>query len=200
MPFKLWDTPTPEDQLKELQSELRFLNSVIGGWPTKIRNSTEARQVRKRWDKAQALGSRLLRAHPNSLEVKIALGNLLRMGHNIDVPGAAQASDRLLKEVISTDPHSFEAYYALACMYVTLDPRLAPAAEGYFLKAESLAAPKVIPDIYQGLGFACLYQEKTAEAIGYFEKYLQVEGNVPHIQEILANLKAGKKGRIIFQE
>jgi predicted Zn-dependent protease len=200
MPFRLWNTPAFEDQLKELQSELRFFNPVIGGWPTKIRNATEAQQVRKRWDKAQTLGSKLLQAHPNSLEVKLALGDLLRMGHNIDIPGAAQASDRLLKEVISADPRNFEAYYTLARMYVTLNPELAPTAEDYFLKAEGLAASEVVPDIYQGLGFACLYQEKIPEAIGYFEKYLQVQGDVPHIQEILANLRAGKKAKIISQE
>ncbi|HXD11088.1 MAG TPA: hypothetical protein VN653_13570 [Anaerolineales bacterium] len=197
MPFGLWKKTPFEERLKELRLELKYFNSIIGGYPTKIRNVTEARQVRIRWNKTQLLVEKLLQEKPNSLEVKIALADLLRMGHNIDVSGAAQASDQLLKEIIKTNPSNFDAYYCLAKMYVTLDPKLAHDAESYFLKAENSAAPNVVSDIYQGLGFACLYQEKTSEAIGYFEKFLQLEGDAPHIHEIVVNLKAGKKAQII---
>ena len=153
--------------------------------------------MRVRWEMARAAGSRLLQAHPNSLEVKIALGDLLRMGHNLDVPGAAEAADRLLKEVIAADPDNFAAYFTLASMYVTLDPQYAPAAERYFLKAETLVAPRIVPDIYQGLGFACIAQQKVPETIDYFEKYMKMQGDEPFIRQLVALLKAGNKPRII---
>ncbi|MDQ3007511.1 MAG: hypothetical protein M3R47_19265 [Chloroflexota bacterium] len=197
MPFGLWKKALFEEGLKEWSLELKYFNSIIGGYPTKIRNATEAKQVRIRWNKAKLLVEKLLQEKSNSLEVKIALADLLRMGHNIDVAGAAQASDQLLKEIIRTNPSNFDAYYCLAKMYITIDPKLAPTAESYFLRAENLAAPNVVADIYQGLGFACLYQEKTSEAIRYFEKFLELQGDMPHIHEIVVNLKAGKKGQVV---
>jgi tetratricopeptide (TPR) repeat protein len=198
MSFGFWKTPSFDERWEELKKELRYFLSVIGGYPPKVKTQAEIQQVKKRWENARKLGEGLLKEKPDAIQVKLALGELFRMGHNIDIPNTVPASDKILKEVIKVDPNNFQAYYSLASMYVTLNPKFAPDAEVCFLKAEQLASPKVAPDIYQGLGFACLYQGKTNEAIAYFEKYLGIiGGNDVGVQSIMKELKSGKKPQFI---
>jgi len=200
MAFGFWKTPSFDERWEELKNELQYFLSVIGGYPTKVKNQAEFQQVKKRWANARKLGEGLLKEQPDNIQVMLALGELFRMGHNIDIPNAALASDKILKEVIKIDPNNFQAYYSLASMYVTLNPKFAPDAERWYLKAEELANPKVIPDIYQGLGFACLYQGRTNEAIAHFEKYLEIIGdNNIDVQTIVKELKSGKKPQIMIQ-
>ena len=200
MSFGFWKTPSFDERWKELKNELQYFFSVIGGYPPKIKIQAEIRQVKKRWENARKLAEGLLKEKPDDIQVKLALGELFRMGHNIDIPNTVPASDKILKEVIKVDPNNFQAYYSLASMYVTLNPKFAPDAEIWFLKAEQLAHPKIIPDIYQGLGFVCLYQGKTEEAISHFEKYLEIAGiNDVGVQSIVKELKSGKKPQIITQ-
>jgi hypothetical protein len=153
-------------------------------------------EVSKRWDKARVLAEALLQERPDSLEAKTALGDLLRMGHNMDVPEAALESSKLLSEVLVADSNHLKAHLAIACLYVTVNAALAPKAEHHFLRVEELAAPKVIPLIYQGLGFACLYQDRIPDAISYFERYLTIHKD-PNVRTVVQRLKAGDKGQIV---
>ncbi len=191
-------TPLFDEQLQQLRTELSYFNRVIGGWPTRIHNAQEGQEVKKRWDGAVSAAQSLLKQRPESVDAKYVLADLLRMAHNMDVAGAAQTSHTLLSEILQTHPHHVEATYSLASLYVSIDPQAAPRAEGLFLKAETLAAPQVIPGIYQGLGFACLYQNKVPDAIRYFERYLQLYGD-PEIQHLLDDLKSGKKPHVVSQ-
>lgn len=200
MPFKCWRSRSTEDQLRTLQTALRSLTPVIGGWPPNIGSAQEAQEIHTRWEAARALAEQILQATPDSLDGKLAYGELLRMGHNINVPGAAQASVHILREVITADPTNAHAHLSLASLYVTLHPQFAPHAEEHFFAAEALVPPNALPDIYQGLGFACLYQHKFPQAIEHFETYLQLRGNSPHIQEIVAQLRAGQPVQIVTQQ
>jgi hypothetical protein len=185
-------------RLEKLNRELAWFNPLIGGWPPAVKSTKQVMEVTRRWDKARALAEDLVKERPDSLEAKTALGDLLRMGHNMDVPGAAQASHQLLREVLKTDPDYWKAHLALACLLVTIHAEYAPRAEYHFLRVEELAAPEVIPLIYEGLGFACLYQDHTPEAITYFEKYLTMQKD-PTIHTFLQRLKAGDKGQIVHK-
>ncbi|MBI1258835.1 MAG: hypothetical protein GC204_15300 [Chloroflexi bacterium] len=197
MPFG--KKPSFIESLKQLQGKRERFNLIIGGWPTRIRNEQEGLAVRKLWDEALSEARALTKQQPTSLEAKFVLADLLRMGHNIDVPGAAQASYTLLQEIIQANPDHFGAHNSLAILFLAINPQTAPQAETHFLKAEALAAPHVIPDIYQGLGFACLYQDKTPEAIAYFEKFLQYREDT-QIQKMVEALKADVKPRITYQD
>lgn len=191
--------PSFEDRLNLLRMELLYFNPIIGGWPTRLRTFDEREDAFARWEKARDFAEALVIEEPHSLEAKTALGDLLRMGHNMDVPGAAALADQLLQEVIAVDPDHFYATYSLACLYVTMNPQLAPIAESLLLKAEALSAPVEIADIYQGLGYACLYQDRIEDAIAHFEHVLAMQ-NHPDIRKLVADLKAGKKPEIVFEE
>jgi hypothetical protein len=185
-----------DEQLNKLNRELAYFNPLIGGWPPAVKSTKQVVEVSKRWDKARIMAEALVQEHPNSLEAKTALGDLLRMGHNMDVPEAALESSKLLGEVLVADPNHLKAHLAIACLYVTVNATLAPRAEHHFLRVEELAAPEVIPLIYQGLGFACLYQDRVPEAIVYFEKYLSIHKD-PSVRTVVQRLKAGDKGQIV---
>jgi hypothetical protein len=187
-----------DDRLKQLNRELAYFNPLIGGWPPAVQGTKRILEVSKRWDKARVLAEGLLKERPTSLEAKASLGDLFRMGQNMDVAGAAQYSHRLLNEILAADPNYAKAHLVLAYLYVTVNAELAPKAEHHFLCVEELVAPEIIPDIYQGLGFACVYQDRIPEAIAYFEKYLAMR-EVPHVRTMLQHLKAGHKGQTIHK-
>ncbi|MEO8396522.1 MAG: hypothetical protein ABI700_26245 [Chloroflexota bacterium] len=190
--------PSFEESLQQLQAKRARFNVIIGGWPAAIHNPQEGLEVRKLWNEALKEAKELAKQRPDSVEARIVLADLLRMGHNIDVAGAGKASHDLLEALCQANPDHFEAHYTLAMLYVSIDPNASPLAERLFLKAEALATPKIIPNIYQGLGFACVYQDKIPEAIAYFEKYLQLLDNAG-VRELLDALKSGKKPRKVFQ-
>jgi hypothetical protein len=167
--FRFGKTPSFDEQLRQLGTELAYFNQIIGAWPTRIKTSRELQEVTKRWNKTVNQTQSLLRKHPDSVDLQFIFADLLRMGHNIDIKGAAQSSGQLLQQIIQANPDHFQAHYCLARLYVSISPQTAPLAEKLFLKAEALASPKIIADIYQGLGFACMYQNKVPEAIAYFE-------------------------------
>ncbi len=192
-------TPPFDESLHQLQAQRLRFNVIIGGWPTRIRNAEEGREVRKLWEKAFKDADALVKQCPDSLDAQFLVADLLRMGHNIDVPGAAQASHDLLQAICKANPTHFDAHYSLAALYIAIDPNAAPLAEKYFLKAEALAAPRVVADIYQGLGFACLYQQKFPEAITCFEKYLQLHEDA-RIRQMVEALKMGAKPKTHFQD
>jgi hypothetical protein len=197
MPFG--KKPSFEQSLEQLQAKRARFHIIIGGWPTRIRNPQEGLEVRKLWDEALKEADALLKQRPSSKEAKFVLADFLRMGHNIDVSGAGQASHNLLQALCQAYPDYFDAHYSLALLFVTIDPNAAPLAEKLFLKAEALAAPRVEPDIYQGLGFACVYQDKIPEGITYFEKFLQYRQDT-QIQQMVDALKAGVKPRNHYQD
>jgi cytochrome c-type biogenesis protein CcmH/NrfG len=191
--------PSLDEQLKQLRDDLVFFTRMIGGWPTLIKTSQELQEVTKRWNTTYHQAEALLKQHPESVDVQFILADLLRMGHNIDIQGAAQASVQLLRHIIEATPNHFQAHYCLASLYVSVGPQMAPLAEKFFLKAETLAAPNVRADIYQGLGFACLYQDKILNALEYFEKYLKLQSD-SRIQQVVDSIKSGKKPNIIYQD
>ena len=190
--------PDLDKQLEYLQTERSYLNPLIGGWPTRIHNAHDLQVVKARWYSAVKAADLLLEQHPDSLDAKYLMAEFLRIGHNIDVPNTAPISQKLFQEIIQTDPNHFDAHYGLASLFVSIDPKVVPKAEKLFLKAKELAAPKIIPDIDKGLGFACLFQNRTPDAITYFENYLQLQ-NDPDIEELLNGIKSGKKLTLVYQ-
>lgn len=197
--FRFGKTPSFDEQLRQLGTELNYFSGIIGGWPTRIKNSPELQEVTKRWNNTFNQAQSLLKQHPDSVALQFILADLLRMGHNIDIKGAAQTSRQLLQQIIQANPNHFQAHYCLAGLYVSIDPQAAPLAEKLFLKAEALVAPKIIAGIYQGLGFACIYQNKMPDAIDYFEKYLKLQ-NDPQIQQLVGEIKSGKRFNVVHQD
>ena len=194
--LSFWKTPTLAERHKTLENEVNFFFPIIGGWPTKIQSQAEANVIHKRWTKAEKIARSLFEEQPANLDVKFLTAELLRMGHNLGVPNVAQLSDTMFQQIIVLEPENPRGYFSLASLYVTSNASLAPEAERLFRKAEGLMGSKVDPNVYQGLGFACVYQNKIPEAIVNIETYLRSCPS-PEFQQMVTALKSGKKPEII---
>ena len=186
------------DTWEALRREREFLARFLAGYPTRIRTPQEARTVQEHWDRAIRLAEELARASPAPAGVRVILADLLRMGHNMDVPEAGHACQQILTEVLAADPENAEAHYTMGQLLVSVNPAFAPAAEKHLLAVVRLS-PAVSPNVYQALGFACLYQKRVPEAISYFERYLGQVGGDPAVKTVVDHLRSGAGYKIGFK-
>lgn len=200
MPFKFWHRPSFQEELTQIQMTIQMLTASIGGYPPRFQSQSEADNIMQQWQQAQERAASLIRKEPNSIPAQLVLGELLRMGHNIDVPEAAEACRQIVQGVLAKEPANGEAHYILAALYITIHPNLASRAEEHFVQALKSATVTQLPNILQGLGFACLYQQRTQEALTYFERYLEQKGGDPQIVELVSHLKAGETPRYVMFE
>lgn len=185
------------ERLRYFEERLPAFDLLIGGWPPNAQVATELSATKMLWQQDCTDAEALHQDHPSSLQAMLILANLLRMGHNIDIAGAAQRAEALLKNVLASDPNNHQAMLYLARLYLNTNPKFAPAAERLLLDAESLVSPTLTPEIYRGLAYANLYQEQNEQAIFYFEKYLQCTSTDKMTKGLCDYLKSG--GCLIIQ-
>ena len=112
---------------------------------------------------------------PDSARLRLSLGELYKMGHNLDIEGSWKKADLNLKEAIDLDPDSPEAYFTLGLLYVNSDIRLASKAKDLFKEAIDHSDGHPDPYIYQGLAFANLYQAKNQDALEAIDEFLRLK-------------------------
>ena len=118
---------------------------------------------------------------------------VLRLGHNIDVPNAALECERICKGVLEQQPDTYQAHCLLGSLYVASNSDMAAVAEHHFREAQRLPEDTLDARVLQGLGFALVYQEKFQEAIDFFDAYLRICKEDTSIQELVGHLKAGDR-------
>src|SRR5262249_32257754 len=116
-------------------------------------------------------------------------GDFLRMAHNLDVPQCAQRAEAVLLGLVDEYPERASAAQTLASLYVTLHKDFAPRAEHYFRRVLALQGEQADPMVHQGIGFACLYQDKRAEAMESFREYLRRAPSDQRIATLLQRLE-----------
>lgn len=186
-----------EERLRYFEQRLPAFDLLIGGWPPNAQVATELSETKMLWQQDCTHAEALLQEHPSSLQAMLILANLLRMGHNIDIAGAAQRAEALFKKVLAADPKNHQAMLSLARLYLNTNPQFAPEAERLLLDAESLVSPTLTPEIHRGLAFANLDQAKHEQAVCYFEKYLQSTSTDKMTKGLCDYLKSG--GRLMIQ-
>ncbi len=186
-----------DEKLSYFAERLKLFGNVIGGWPTNLESTSQKKEVRALWEKDFSHALTLYKEYPNEIDVKLVVADLARMGHNIDVPDAARKADLVLNEIFRIDQFNIKAMVCRASMYVSLAPQFFPDAERLFAKVIELTTPSVDPIIYQGLGFACLNQNKVEEATSHFETYLSLVPEDEKITQLLSQLKSGKRGEVV---
>ncbi len=198
------DAEPPDAVTQAYQAELARLTAraatyepLIGGWPTHIENAAQLQELRQRWQNDINHFVALYQAHLSKIEPKLLLADMLRMGHNIDVPQAAQQADVVLNEVFRMDEFNVPAMLCRARMYVSLSPSVMPEAENLFKMVLKRAGPTVDAGVHKGLGFACLHQQKVDEARQHFAHYLSLAPADTKVAELLAKLKAGELGQTV---
>ncbi|MBY0573088.1 MAG: hypothetical protein K2P84_05365 [Undibacterium sp.] len=186
-----------DEKISYFTERLKLFGNVIGGWPLNLESTSQKKEIRALWEKDFSHALTLYKEYPNEIDAKLVVAELARMGHNIDVPDAARKADLVLNEIFRIDQFNLRAMVCRASMYVSLAPQFFPDAERLFAKVIELSSPSVDPIIYQGLGFACLHQNKIEAATSHFETYLSLVPNDEKITQLLSQLKSGKRGEVV---
>jgi lipopolysaccharide biosynthesis regulator YciM len=181
-----------------LHQERLYFESVIGGWPTRIKSETQRQQITKRWQEAVKRANKIVVVWPDNHYLLWLVGELYRMGHNIDIPNVIHRAIEIYERMIADNPKCFEALFSLARLYLNAVPGRAVEAEQLLLRAKEIAKPELIPDITEGLFHACVYQKKTDEAIMYLESYLSQRPEDTQMAKMLEGMKHGQYG-VIFE-
>lgn len=171
---------------------------LVGGWPPNLQNKDQLAEVRALLIEDIKHASSFVREHPTNLGGAEIYGDLLRMGHNVDVPEAAKESAAVLQAVLATNPRSYDAAMSIASLYVTLHPSLMVEAEKHFRLALELSSSPPEPLIFQGLGFSCLHQQRTEQAIEYFQQYLALVPSDQRIAEVVERLTYGQRPEQVY--
>ncbi|MBI3384484.1 MAG: DUF4375 domain-containing protein [Aquabacterium sp.] len=184
-------------ELARLTSCAAVYEPVLGAWPVAIESAAQLQALRQRWQNDINQFIVLYQAHPGKIEPKLLLADMLRMGHNIDVPQTAQQADTVLNEVFRLEEFNVPAMLCRARMYVSLHPSVMPEAERLFKMVLARSGPAVDAGVHKGLGFACLHQQKLDEAMRHFEHYLSLVPADTKAAELLTKLKAGERGQTV---
>jgi predicted Zn-dependent protease len=182
-----------QSQVECIEVRRRGYRGVAGGWPPNVRNESHLAEVRSALLKDIKLARGLMEGNAASLRAREVCADLLRMAHNLHLPGAAQESDAMLQKILAEHPDNYAALVSIASLYITSNPGLVSKADLYFRRALALRPDDPDPLVYQGLGFACLHQKKTDEAIRQFTEYLRLVPDDQRIFTLVAKLAAGDK-------
>ncbi len=166
-----------DTRIKGLDTQINALYPKLGSYPPDVKDDSELKQVKNDWQTAVSEGENLVKEVPEKDQayVHYQLGELYRLGHNLDAPQAFENSEKNLLLSINEDPNLIEAKFSLGSLYVNTSPQFAPKAEQLFL--EALAQAKGNNDLlraYDGLFFAYYYQGKLSQAKIYVDKALEI--------------------------
>ena len=182
-----------QQQIDFLERRRTLYLPIAGGWPPNIDDGKQLREIQTLILKDIESTQLFIEKNPDIVEGREIYADLLRMAHNIDIPGAAPKADVLLQEILLHNPQSYAATLSLAALYVTTNADFAPKAEQLFCRALELRPNSPDPSIYQGLGFALLQQGKTEQAIENFQEYLRLVPSDKQIPELVEKLITGEK-------
>ena len=145
-----------------IDKRIDSIETFADTFPTRINPDSESQLTAAKGfldSTAEKLES-MLTSHDDNPNIEKRLGNVYRMGHNLNEPRAWQKSEMHLKRALSLNPGDPEIYFLLGTLYVNTGFDYAPQAERLFLKAIKLAPSGSMPDIYFVLGLAYYYQGK----------------------------------------
>jgi tetratricopeptide (TPR) repeat protein len=150
-----------------LDADLAKLQAVADSYPPEVRGPEDRSRVEALWRSVEA---RLLQA-PHDFETELKLGNLYRMGHNLDVKGAWDKAVAHLNEAARLKPDSPLPLTMLGAHYSGSGH--AADAVAPLQRALSLSGDKPAPAIYANLAFAYYQLGESEKVVQYATAYLK---------------------------
>lgn len=147
-----------------LGDRVRDLEPVIGAHPPNINTQAEFETIKARYEELKSELDEGVLASPKDQELLFARGELQRMGHNFDYPGAWQASTDDFKAILRENPSHIGALIGLGSLWVNSNQSLAPQAEELFRAAQCYTGGEPLEEAQNGLFFAFYYQGKMLDA------------------------------------
>jgi tetratricopeptide (TPR) repeat protein len=172
----LWAQVPNDFELRrtEIVTRMDSLATVAGFYPPNVEDSLQLEEARRVFHSIANDLEALATERPDSACLRESLGELYRMGHNLDVPGSWEKAEENLEEAIDLDSEAPGAYFTLGLLYVNSDIRLASKAEDLFEKAIEHSNGHPNPYIYQSLAFAHVYQGENQDALIAIDEFLKL--------------------------
>ncbi|MBF0550275.1 MAG: hypothetical protein HQK60_07050 [Deltaproteobacteria bacterium] len=174
----------PEAVLAEIDKSVSDLSPYLDGWPPNINSKKELNAVRTRLTKALKYANQALAKDPDNVQLLCRVGELYRMGHNIDMAKAWTNSEKALKRAIQLDPSMIEAWLTLGTLYVNTGLENAKRAEDCFLTAQKLYGDKPSVRAHRGLFFAYCYQARMPQALDEANLVLKLTPDDPQMKKL----------------
>jgi tetratricopeptide (TPR) repeat protein len=169
--------PSPPATVPEDDPDLVTLRAVADSFPPRLDgDAARARAVAL----FESLETRLLAAvaaAPADYELRTRLGDLYRMGHNLDIEGADDKAVQRLREAIGLAPEKAEARALLGIQYTGSGHPV--EGERELRAALPLANADVLPAVQIALAFSCYQQGKFADSARYAGEYLKTHPDSP---------------------
>lgn len=168
-------TPADIPDAEWLKAEHKSLSEVIGNYPPKIASAAQRDFIHKRWSRAIQKVWQLESAAPRDEGVMAVLADFYRLGHNLDVAGAAQRADEVLQRCLQAYPDSRACHFSAGYFYLSVSPAFVPKGEASLLRLREMFKPKVNAEVERGLVFAHVYLGRREEALKQVDYYLTLE-------------------------
>jgi tetratricopeptide (TPR) repeat protein len=166
-----------------LDADFDYLEKHLDAYPPKIGDNGQLRNVKKTYARVEKTLLKMDRKSGKDAKLKTRIGNLYRLGYNLDDKSAWEKSQKYLKEAIAIDPSAYEAYYLLGCLYINSDTALAPDAERLFQLVHDKATGKLAENALWGLCVSNWIQGKKQRTLELTAEYLKLR---PDNKEALA--------------
>jgi tetratricopeptide (TPR) repeat protein len=171
-----------------LDADLAKLQAIADSYPPEIRGPEDRSRVEALW---RSVEMRLLQA-PHDFETELKLGNLYRMGHNLDVKGAWDKAVAHLKEAARLKPDSPLPLTMLGAHYSGSGH--AADAVAPLQRALSLSGDKPAPAIYANLAFAYYQLGESEKVVQYATAYLKTNPDSSTMKLLKERSEAALRG------
>jgi hypothetical protein len=175
--------------VEEVHLKTNQLYQALDAHPPYYATEEEKISIPKQWQDTVSLAKQHLltvkQQHQTEEELQLHyyLGELYRMGHNLDRPEAWKESANHFSAALSIDSKHFASLNGLATLLVNTGPQYAEDAEGLMtLALASATNERQKINVYQGLFFARVYQFRVKEGIEALDEGLKLD---PENQRLL---------------
>ena len=185
---------SPSATVEANDPDLASLRAVADSFPPRLDgDGGRARAVAL----FESLETRLLAAvaaAPADYQLRTRLGDLYRMGYNLDIAGADDKAVHQLGEAVRLAPQKAEARAILGIHYAGSGR---PAdGERELLAALPLATPDLLPALQISLAFSCYEQGKFADSARYAGEYLRTHPDSSMAKVILERSQSTLAGGV----
>jgi tetratricopeptide (TPR) repeat protein len=156
-----------------LDVDLWHLRQRADSFPPQVKTPEERARAEALWRSIEARLLQGLQASPQDFEIEMKLGDLYRMGHNLDIEGAWDKAVVHLKEASRLRPDALPPLTMLGVHYSNSGH---PAeAEAPLLKALALSGEKPPPAVYSNLAFVYHQLGQYEKVVSYANLYLKTD-------------------------
>lgn len=167
----------PRRPLDLVLSESSALNRYIGSWPPRFASEQERHKVYELWKNLLADAVSHHQHAPDDMRTMLALSELYRQGHNLDVRGAAEKANETIQACITKDRSYLPCHFSASYFYLAIGVDYIDYAESSLRALRKHYGVYKNPEVERGYAFLFVYKQDVEGALDHIDKYFAAFGN-----------------------